>query len=224
MKGIFITLEGPEGSGKSTQLKRLSAYLKRKGLNVLSTREPGGTRIGERVREILLSPRNRGMSPLAELLLYLASRAQLVEEVMRPALGQGKVVVSARFSDSSLAYQGYGRGLDKQLIRKMNRVTTGSLKPDLTILLDINIPQGLKRARAGSKGDRLEREAREFHQRVREGYLKLAEREPKRIKIVKVVGSIGQVQERIRQHVDELLKIPSHPSLSPRGRESKVRG
>ncbi len=207
MKGIFITLEGPEGSGKSTQGERLSAYLKRKGLEVLCTREPGGTRIGEKLREILLSPRNRGMSPLTELLLYLASRAQHVEEVVRPALAQGKAVISARFSDSSLAYQGYGRGLDKQLIRKMNQVATGGLKPDLTILLDIDIPQGLKRARAGGKGDRLEQEAREFHQRVREGYLKLAKRNPKRIKIVKVKGSIGQVQERIRHYVDELVGV-----------------
>lgn len=209
MKGIFITLEGPEGSGKSTQLERLSAYLNRKGLEVLCTQDPGGTGIGEKLREVLLSPRNRGMSSLTELLLYLASRAQLVEEVLRPALAQGKVVISARFSDSSLAYQGYGRGLDKQLIRKMNQVATADLKPDLTILLDIDIPRGLKRARAGSNGDRLEQEERQFHQRVREGYIKLAKRDPKRIKMVKVEGSIAKVQAEIRQHVDELLKTRS---------------
>ncbi|MCK4261510.1 dTMP kinase [bacterium] len=206
MKGIFITLEGPEGSGKSTQAERLSDYLLRKGIDVLCTHEPGGTRIGERLRKILLSPRSKGMTPLTELLLYLASRAQHVEEVVKPSLARGKVAVSTRFSDSSLAYQGYGRGLNKQLIRKMNQVATAGLKPDLTILLDIDIPQGLKRARAGSKGDRLEREKREFHQRVRQGYLKLAKQEPKRIKIVKVKGSIAEVQKRIRQQVEELLK------------------
>lgn len=215
MKGIFITLEGPEGSGKSTQVERLSAYLRKKGLEVLSTWEPGGTRIGEKLREILLSPRNREMSSLTELLLYLSSRAQHVEEVVRPALAQGKVVVSVRFSDSSLAYQGYGRELDKQLIRKMDQAATGGLKPDLTILLDIDISRGLKRAKAKTKGDRLEQEEKQFHQRVREGYLKLAKGEPERIKIVRVEGSIAEVQKEIRQAVDDLLSRRGAINLTP---------
>ncbi|MCD5401163.1 dTMP kinase [candidate division NPL-UPA2 bacterium] len=206
MKGIFITLEGPEGSGKSTQARKLSNYLEKKGLRTIVSREPGGTEIGQKVRKILLSPTSKGMEALTELFLYLAVRAQHVKEVIKPALSEGKIVISDRFLDATLAYQSYGRGLDRGLVNELNRLVIQGLKPDLTILLDIEIPQGMKRARGKSgKGDRIEQEKTEFHQRVREGYLKLVKEEPERIKRIKVEGSIEETQTKLRQCVDELL-------------------
>ncbi|MCD5397461.1 dTMP kinase [candidate division NPL-UPA2 bacterium] len=206
MKGVFITLEGPEGSGKSTQGQELSRYLKKKGLRTLISREPGGTPIGQKIRKILLSPASKRMEALTELFLYLAVRAQHVEEVIRPALSESKVVISDRFLDATVAYQGYGRGLDRDLVNKLNNLVIQKLKPDLTILLDIEIPQGIKRARGEGKGDRIEQEEIEFHERVREGYLKLAKEEPERIKKIKVEGSIKETQIKIKQYVDELLE------------------
>lgn len=206
MKGIFITLEGPEGSGKSTQARKLSNYLEKKGLRTIVSQEPGGTKIGQKLRKILLSPESKGMESLTELFLYLAVRAQHVEEVIKPALSEGKIVISDRFLDATVAYQSYGRGLDKSLVNELNHLVTQGLKPDLTILLDIEIPQGMKRAWGKGKGDRIEQEKIEFHQRVREGYLKLAEEEPERMKRIKVEGSIEETQIKIRQYVDELLE------------------
>ncbi len=206
MRGIFITLEGPEGSGKSTQARKLSKYLEKRGIRTIVSQEPGGTEIGQKIRKILLSPTSRGMEDLTELFLYLAVRAQHVEEIVNPALSEGKIVISDRFMDATVAYQSYGRGIDKELIEELNSLVTHGLKPDLTILLDIEIPQGIRRARGKGKGDRIEQEKIEFHQRVREGYLKLAEEEPERIKRIKVEGSIEETQMRVRQYVDEVLR------------------
>lgn len=206
MPGIFITLEGPEGSGKSTQARRLSHYLKKKRLETLVSQEPGGTKIGLKIRKILLSPTSKGMEAMTELFLYLAIRAQHVEETIRPALREGKIIISDRFLDATVAYQSDGRGLDRNLVNKLNGLVTNELKPDLTILLDIEIPQGIERARGKGRGDRIEQEKVEFHQRVREGYLRLAREKPERIKKIKVEGSIEEVQIIIRQYVDKLLK------------------
>ncbi|NOX97975.1 MAG: dTMP kinase [Nitrospirae bacterium] len=174
MRGLFITLEGPEGSGKSTQARKLSRYLRKIGFGNIITQEPGGTKIGQKIRRILLSPTSKEMNAWTELFLYLAVRTQHVEEVIRPALSAGKIVISDRFTDATVAYQSYGRGLDRTLVNDLNRLAAREIKPDLTLLLDIEIPQGIKRARGKGKGDRIEQEKIEFHQRVRNGYLKSA--------------------------------------------------
>jgi dTMP kinase len=200
--GKFITFEGPEGSGKSTHSKLLCAFLRQKGFKVLHTREPGGTLIGEKIRHILLDNANKKMSDTCELLLYMAARAQIVEEKILPALKQGKVVLCDRFLDASLAYQGYGAGLDLKLIEHLGKVTTAALKVNLTILLDIESRKGLKRS---SRGDRLEMKAIAFHKRVRKGYLKLAGKYPRRIKLISAIKSIDETQEKIRKIVLDVL-------------------
>ena len=206
MRGIFITLEGPEGSGKSTQARKLAIYLEKKELRTIITQEPGGTKIGRKLRKLLLSPESKEMGTLTELLLYLSVRAQHVEEVIKPSLSEGKIVICDRFLDATVAYQGYGRGLDIGLVNELNHLVTRGLKPDLTILLDIEVPQGIRRARGDKKGDRIEQEKTAFHQRVREGYLKLAAEEPERIKKIKVEGSIAETQMRVKSYVDEVLR------------------
>lgn len=206
-RGRFITLEGVEGTGKTTQCALLCDRLRGRGIDVVQTREPGGTPLGENVRRLLLAPGGDGPSAGAELLLFLAARAQLAAEVIVPALEAGKWVVCDRFSDATLAYQGYGRGIDVEAIKSLNEFATGGLRPDRTILLDLDVEAGIERAVAGKKefdggggsgrGDRMENEDLEFHRRVREGYLTLAEQEPERIKTVRVSGSIEDIHELI---------------------------
>lgn len=202
-KEKFITFEGPEGSGKTTQIELLRQYLSKKGLSVLVTREPGGEEAAEKIRGILLSPKY-SIEPLTELFLYAASRVQHVEKVIRPALKKGKVVLSDRFCDATFAYQGYGRKISKELIEKINNISTSGLKPHLTIVLDIETKIGLKRARA-KRVDRIEKEPIAFHQRVRQGYLRLAKEEPGRIKIVKVKKEIKETQKKIREIVAHVI-------------------
>ncbi|OQA56676.1 MAG: Thymidylate kinase [Candidatus Omnitrophica bacterium ADurb.Bin277] len=180
-KGIFITFEGAEGSGKSTQIKNAARFFRRKDRSVVLLREPGGTKVSEAIRAILLDKRNKKLSDATELFLYLAARSQIVREKILPALKKGKVVICDRFEDSTLAYQGYGRKLPFALIRDMNRVVRGTLKPMLTFVLDVDIRRGLQR---GGRYDRIERESFSFHQRVRSGFLKLAEQEPERMTVI----------------------------------------
>jgi dTMP kinase len=196
VKGIFLTFEGVEGSGKSTQAKLFVEWLKENGKEVLFLREPGSTNIGEEIRKILLSKENKGLSPETELFLFLASRAQLVREKIIPALKEGKVVVLDRYIDSTLAYQGYGDELPIELIEEMNKFATAGLLPDLTFLLDLDIDEGLKKA--GMK-DRIEEKGIQFHRKVREGYHKLAEKFPERIKLIQVEEDPQKTQQKIRQ-------------------------
>jgi dTMP kinase len=203
----FITFEGMEGCGKSTQAKLLARAL---GPDVVLTQEPGGTAIGRAIRQLLLDPANRAMSPEAEVLLFFADRAQHVAEVIRPALKAGKIVISTRYVDTSLAYQGYGRGLDLDLIRSVAVLATGGLRPDLTLFFDLPLEVGL--ARVGRRGvrDRLESEVREFHERVRNGYLELSAAEPDRWIRIDANGSESDVEERTRAAVGARGLAPSH--------------
>jgi len=216
---LFITFEGVEGSGKTTQIQRLKRYLTRKGFLCKVTREPGGTPISEKIRKILLDPDHRDLIPLSELFLYEAARAQHIHEVITPLLKRGVVVLCDRFSDATLAYQGYGRKLDQNLIRKLNRLASRGIKPDLTFLLDCPSDLGLKRAlqrnqiSKNEKEGRFEKEKIQFHHRVRKGYLTIAKKEPKRVKLIDTRVGEERVFERIRRTVDELL-TRSHQSHS----------
>jgi len=205
MKGIFISFEGIEGTGKSTQAKLLYQHLIDKGHEVILTEEPGGTQIGLKVREVLLSVDHKGMTPLTELLLYNASRTQHIQEVILPAIERGAIVITDRFSDSTFAYQGYGRGIDLGLLDSIDRIATHCLRPDLTILLDIDAETGLMRNKGINKIDRLELEDIEFHKRVRDGYHKLAAKDPERLKLIDVSGRIEEIQVRIVRIVDAFL-------------------
>ncbi|MEO0071239.1 MAG: dTMP kinase [candidate division WOR-3 bacterium] len=205
MWGTFITFEGIEGSGKSTQAQLLTDYLRKRGYEVEFSREPGGTEIGERIREILLDPGLKGMEPRTELFLYLASRNQVVREKVLPALQKGKIVVLDRFADSSIAYQGYARGLGEKLVARWNKIVTGGLRPHLTIFVDVPVAVGQKRKKNGAL-DRLEQEGVNFHERVREGYLRLARRAPKRIKIVTGSRPVEEIFTEICGLVEGLLE------------------
>lgn len=209
--GFFITFEGIEGCGKSTQLDLLKRHLEGKGRSVLTVREPGGTLLGEKVRTILLNSAEEPIDPWAELFLYEACRAQLAANVIKPALDAGKVVISDRFFDSTLAYQGYGRGLDKGAIEELNRLASGGLTPGLTLVIDCDPEVGLKRALSriasvkGLKEDRFEMEDIEFHKKVREGYLRTAEKN-ERIKVLDGSGEISTVHRRICDIIDGILR------------------
>lgn len=206
----FITFEGPEGSGKSTQARRLKKTLENRGYSVLLTREPGGTPIGDAIRDILLNPDFSDMEPLAELFLYEASRNQHINEVIRPALEQDKIVLSDRFHDASLVYQGIARDLGRELVESLNDLATESLVPDLTFVLDVETKNGLKEARRSDDdyeedGDRIEQESDGFHETVREAYRALTEREPDRCKLIPRSGSIDEIHREILSHVEEHL-------------------
>ncbi len=206
-KGLFITLEGPDGSGKSTQAILLARYLKRKGHKVVRTREPGGTSIAEALRRIILNPKNR-ISEVAEVFLYEAGRAQHTSELILPALRQGKTVVCERYADATLAYQGYGRKMDIRMVKELNRIGSSGLKPDLTILLDLDVREGLKRVRRtpGRRIDRMEGESVEFHERVRKGYREIASREPGRVKIIRAKKSPEETHLEVVKVIEKLLK------------------
>jgi dTMP kinase len=191
--GLFVTLEGPDGSGKSTQRALLAKHLRAFGYAVVETREPGGSPAAERIRALLLDANLKGLRAGAELLLFEAARLQHVHDTIRPALGAGKVVLCDRFTDSTTAYQGAGRAVDPKAVAWLNRVATGGLKPDLTLLYDLGVAQGLKRAH-GAKGakDRMEQADRAFHARVRASFLAIAKREPRRVKRIDVLAKSPQ--------------------------------
>ena len=196
---MFITLEGPEGSGKSMQICEMAEFIARQGKQVLTTREPGGTFIGDQIREVIMRMENTMMSPRAEILLFCAARAQIVEEVIRPNLEKGVVVISDRYADSTLAYQGYGHGLDLDILRQILHFATGGLKPDLTLLLDVDVEEGLNRRRiGGGEWNRLDAQQLAFHQRVRQGYLKMVTEEPSRWMMINAGQKPPQVQSDIQ--------------------------
>ena len=203
---MFITLEGPEGSGKSTQIKRLAKRLELMDYPVITTREPGGTPIGDQIRQVLVRMENKELHPRTEILLFLAARAQLVEQLIKPALQDGKIILCDRYGDSTLAYQGYGHGLDLEKLRQMLDFATDHLKPDLTILLDLDVKLGLMRKKAEDEWNRLDAYEVLFHERVREGYLNLAREEPNRWRIVDASQGIDAVQEYLLRIILDALK------------------
>lgn len=203
VKGKLITFEGSEGSGKSTQIELVRRYLQKKKRKVLFLREPGGVNISEKIRDILLDAGNAAMGDECETLLYMAARAQLVAEAVIPALKKGTIVLCDRFLDSTVAYQGYGSGVDLRFIKEAGRFATQGVKPDLTFFFDIDAHEGLSRIQRPK--DRIERRTLAYHKRVREGYAQLARREPKRIKLIKVNASKEEIHLVVRKHVDGLL-------------------
>lgn len=207
MKGLFITIEGGDGSGKSTQLNLLKSYFENKGFHVVMTREPGGTVISEEIRKIILNTKFMEMSNKTEALLYAASRAQHVEQLIKPNLQEGKIVISDRFVDSSIVYQGYARGLGMEEVAIINHYATGGLKPDLTILLDVSPEEGIKRKEEQKDLDRLELEKLNFHRKVSEGYKILAKKEPERILIVNGSKKVEEIQKIILSKVETLMNF-----------------
>jgi dTMP kinase len=208
--GFFVTFEGPEGSGKTTQIELLAAYLRASGHDVVTTREPGGTPIGDQIRAVVHDVENTAMVAETEILLYSASRAQLVQQLIRPALAANKVVLSDRYADSTMAYQGYGRGLDLAALRQITRFATGGLRPDLTMYLDCPVEEGLRRkqqamAQSAGEWNRLDRETVAFHRRVRQGYLTLVAAEPERWLVLDAWQPVESLQEEIRSAVRNAL-------------------
>jgi dTMP kinase len=210
----LISFEGGDGSGKTTQIKLLQAYLVALGKSCVSTREPGGTTLGKMIRQVLLEVGKEEISSPTELFLYLADRAQHVQEVIEPALKNGKIVLCDRFTDSTLAYQGYGRGVDLEMLRRLNQIASRGITPDLTFLMDCPVDIGLSRTaqrvseQKSSQGreDRFEREKLEFHERVRNGFLKLAQADPKRIYRLDASRPVREVHEQVKKVVDHKLK------------------
>ncbi|HYM75854.1 MAG TPA: dTMP kinase [Candidatus Dormibacteraeota bacterium] len=217
-RGKFITFEGLDGTGKSTQMRKLAAVLREAGYKVVETREPGGTATGEKIRKVLLDSGTAGLDPLAEMALMFASRAQHIAEVVEPGVAAGNIVLCDRFTDSTEAYQGNGRRLGSDAVRELHRVLCGDLQPDLTILMDSNPHASVSRARRRNKRDskgagrghdenRFEQETRAFFGRVREGYMAIATREPGRVVMVDARGTPGQTHQRILEVVQKKLKL-----------------
>lgn len=216
--GFFITFEGPEGSGKSTQIKHLRTALEAEGFDVLQTREPGGTPISNKIREILLDKDHTELSPRAETLLYNAARAQLIDEVIRPALSAGKIVLCDRYADSTTAYQGYGRDQSLKAMQTLWQFATQSLKPDLTVLFDLEPLVGLQRKQAGDEAEwnRIEAESLAFHERVYQGYHALAKSEPKRWLIVDATASIDKLRQKLLDEISPRIREVTHLNAIPK--------
>ena len=203
MRGLFITLEGGDGAGKSTQIRYIESFFDKKGLVVVHTREPGGTAISEKLRDILLDAENSEMEAVTEMLIYAASRAQHVRELVEPALERGEIVICDRYVDSSIAYQTYGRGLG-YMVEEVNAHATGGLMPDITFWMDIDPDEGKKRVSKLGDFDRLEREKMEFHYKVHDGYMALAEQQPDRIKRIDASKSVEDISRDIEGYLTEL--------------------
>lgn len=207
---MFITLEGPDGSGKSMQVPMLAEFIRQRGYEVLTTREPGGTSIGDQIRQVIMKLGNTSMHPRTEILLFCAARAQIVEEVLKPALARGVVVISDRYADSTLAYQGYGHGVNLDDLRQLLAFVTGGLKPDLTLLLDVDATVGLQRRQtSGGEWNRLDAYALDFHKRVREGYHELAKAEPQRWETIDAGQSPEMVQSAIQKIIEARIPLAS---------------
>lgn len=207
---MFITLEGPDGSGKSMQVPMLAEFIRQHGYEVLTTREPGGTSIGDQIRQVIMKLGNTSMHPRTEILLFCAARAQIVEEVLKPALARGVVVISDRYADSTLAYQGYGHGVNLDDLRQLLAFVTGGLKPDLTLLLDVDATVGLqRRQKSGGEWNRLDAYALDFHKRVREGYHELAKAEPQRWETIDAGQSPEMVQSAIQKIIEARIPLAS---------------
>lgn len=204
---MFITFEGPDGSGKTTQIQLLVDWLREQGYEVVLTREPGGTEIGDGIRAVLHDPTHTAMDARTEILLYSADRAQHVAQHIRPALAAGKIVISDRYADSTLAYQGYGRQLDLDALRTITAFATGGLTPDLTLYFDISPEEGLRRRQTGGQEwNRLDAEALEFHERVRAGYMELIQQNPGRWVVIDAARSVEEVQANLRAQVEARLE------------------
>ena len=204
VKGKFITFEGSEGSGKSTQINLIQKYLKKENKEVLFLREPGGVKISEKIRRILLDVKNEKMGDECEMLLYMAARAQLVEEQVLPALSKGTIVLCDRFLDSTTAYQGYGNGMDVKFIKQIGQFVTQGIQPDLTIILDLDVKEGF--LRLNRTKDRIEQRTLAYHQRVRKGYLDIAKKEPQRVKVIKADAAKDVIHTKVCQFVEGILK------------------
>lgn len=203
---MFITLEGPEGSGKTSHIPYLVEYLREKGYTVFPTREPGGTSIGEQIREVIHDLKNVEMHPRTETLLYQAARAQIVEQVIKPRLDDGEIVISDRYYDSTIAYQGYGHQQDLEQIRALVKYATGGLVPDLTVLLDVDVEEGLRRKKKDNEWNRLDAYTVEFHRRVHAGYLEMVKAEPDRWIVVDANRKWDEVQEELRKAIVSRLR------------------
>lgn len=203
-KGLFITFEGADGCGKTTQLNLLKDYLEKNGYEVVLTREPGAKGLGEKIREILLNY-SGPVADRCESFLFLADRAQNIETIVQPAINEGKIVLCDRHTDSSVAYQGYGRGLDIEQIKKLNNLATGGMQPDLTLVFDVDIDTSMQRV--GKDKDRMESSGNDFFNRVRNGYLELAKQEPERIRVIDSTKSIDEIHENVLKVVEKYLKI-----------------
>ncbi len=204
-KGLFITFEGTDGSGKTTQIKLLEEYMRTKERQVVLSREPGGTRVSEIIRDIILEPENKEIVPLTEMILYAASRAQHVAEVIDPAIRAGKIVICDRYVDSSYAYQGGGRGMDLKIIADVNRIAINGTVPDITFFLDIDPEISIRRRINSTGADRIEQEKLDFHRRVYDGYKKLSILYPDRIKTIDATRSIQEISAQINEYIDELF-------------------
>lgn len=207
---MFITFEGPDGSGKTTQIRRLIPVLQEKGFDIVHTREPGGTDIGDQIRSIIMNMKNKSMHPRAEILLFCASRAQLVEELVRPSLSEGKLVLCDRYADSTMAYQGYGHGLDRDVLSQLLHFATGGLKPDLTLLFDISAEAGLRRRLTNhEEWNRMDDYALQFHERVRSGYLAMAAAEPERWAVIDADRTLDEIHREVVSVIIEKLSVKS---------------
>jgi len=200
-KGLFITFEGPEGCGKSTHSSRINKDLVASGYQTVHTAEPGGTPLGARIRQVLLEEESIGFNPYAELFLFEADRAQHIGDVIKPALDERKIVICDRFSTATFAYQGYGLGMDLDTVKEVDMLARAGIEPDLTIILDIDVKSGLERANKDRSADKMERRSIEFHEKVRQGYLSMAEQDPERIRVISSEGDIDAVYKRVREEV-----------------------
>lgn len=205
--GLFITVEGTDGSGKTTQIKLMKQYLENMGYQVILTREPGGTQVSEKIRDLVLDKENSDIAPITEMILYAASRAQHVSKLIKPALEEGKVVICDRFVDSSYAYQGFGRNIDLKAIADVNRIAVDGIIPDITFFLDIDVETAIKRRVAATEADRIEQEKLDFHKNVYDGYKKLSVLYPERIKTIDAQRTVEEIADDIKEYLISIIEI-----------------